>query len=495
MIVSIRDFDHWRQVTRRLIQNGVPWTEVTLREHDHQTSLFEQEGEFESRSSNCDRRRLGTTFTVPRQFMTLAQNVAYHRDAHRWNTLYRTLWRMQHGTPHLLEMTTDDDVYELQRMEKQVRRDAHKTKAFVRFRKVVRDATEHYIAWHRPDHRILKKVGPFFTRRFKAMNWSILTPYESAFWDQQSLHFGPAVAKSEAPDFDELEDLWRTYYASIFNPARVKIKAMKNEMPVRFWSTMPETELIPDLIAKAHDRVQDMVTSSEGYRETAANYIEQYEREQGQLKTLDQLKDAAATCKACDLHCAATQTVFGEGPSSARIVLIGEQPGDMEDRRGRPFVGPAGKLLDEALLAAGIERKSAYVTNVVKHFKHESQAHFHPREMRGKRRLHKRPNAHEIRVCKPWLMAEWKLLKNPTVAVCLGSTAATSMIGPEFKVSRDRGRIVASTICPQTIATWHPSAILRGRSDEARKRKMAELTADLQLALRLTAPSHDEPPR
>ena len=346
---------------------------------------------------------------MPRAFLDLAVNVAYHRDGERWNLLYRTLWRLQHGEPHLLEISTDDDVHRLAMMEKQVRRDAHKMKAFVRFRKVIREGVEHFIAWHRSDHRVLRKVAPFFSRRFKVMDWTILTPDESVSWDRRELKYGPGVAHNNAPDKDELEDLWRTYYGSIFNPARIKTKMMKSEMPVRYWTTMPETKIIPDLLASASDRVQAMVTKQEGYAETAAQFIEQHPE---LAKSLAGLAELASRCTACELHCDATQTVFGEGPATARMVLVGEQPGDVEDQVGRPFVGPAGQVLNEVLDAAGIARSAVYVTNVVKHFKHTASS-----DSRGKPRLHKKPNSYEIRVCKPWLEAEWMLLKDAAVLV------------------------------------------------------------------------------
>lgn len=469
-------------MARRLISMSVEPSEVCLREHDKQRSLF---GEEELQGELGGGQKVPSEqFTVPQTFISMAQDVAYHRDLDRWNTLYRTLWRLVHEQPHLLQLSTDDDIYQLRRMVKQVRRDSHKMKAFVRFRKVVRNGDEYFIAWHRPDHHVLRKVAPFFSRRFKAMNWSILTPLESVSWDQQSLHFAPGVPRSDAPKSDELEELWRTYYASIFNPARVKVKAMKNEMPVRYWPTMPETELIPDLLAAASLRVNEMISTSEGYEATVSDYIKTHENEQQRsLADLDELTSLAHRCTACELHCHATQTVFGAGPANARIVIVGEQPGDVEDRLGRPFVGPAGKVLNEVLAAAGIRREEVYLTNVVKHFKYTQAAQPNPRDMRGKRRLHKRPNAQEVRACKPWLTAEWELLKDPQVLVCLGSTAATALISPAFKVSQERGKLVASQLCPKTLATWHPSAILRTPDAKTREAKQAQMVDDLTFAV------------
>jgi DNA polymerase len=186
--------------------------------------------------------------------------------------------------------------------------------------------------------------------------------------------------------------------------------------------------------------------------------------------TLDSARDMAAGCKACDLYKRGTQTVFGEGPKRARIMLVGEQPGDAEDLAGHPFVGPAGKLLDRALEESGIDRRIVYVTNVVKHFKWEP---------RGKRRIHAKPNAAEISACRPWLETEIALVK-PRVLVCLGATAAQALLGKAFKVSKQRGEFVESALAPLVTATVHPSSILRAPDDEARREEMRRFVADLK---------------
>ena len=189
--------------------------------------------------------------------------------------------------------------------------------------------------------------------------------------------------------------------------------------------------------------------------------------------TLTVLRERASECAACDLYKMATQTVFGEGRAHARIVLVGEQPGDKEDLAGRPFVGPAGKLLDSALQAAGIDRNDAYVTNIVKHFKWEP---------RGKRRIHKKPNAMERAACRPWFDAEVAALK-PYVVVCLGATAAQALLGRDFKVTKRRGEIILdSAIAPVVMATIHPSAILRAPDEDARHEEMRHFIDDLKVA-------------
>lgn len=193
--------------------------------------------------------------------------------------------------------------------------------------------------------------------------------------------------------------------------------------------------------------------------------------------TLTQVAHAAAACRACGLWEHATQTVFGEGSSSAVIMMVGEQPGDQEDRMGRPFVGPAGKLLDQALAEAGIARSEVYVTNVVKHFK------WVPAE-RGKRRIHKKPRYSEIQACRPWLDAELERVK-PEVLVCLGASAAQALLGGDFRVSRQRGQLIESSLAPRVIATVHPSSILRARDDESRHAQFREFVADLSKVAQL----------
>jgi uracil-DNA glycosylase family protein len=193
--------------------------------------------------------------------------------------------------------------------------------------------------------------------------------------------------------------------------------------------------------------------------------------------SLASLRRVAAGCQACDLWKHATQTVFGEGSPRATIMFVGEQPGDREDLAGRPFVGPAGNLLGEALREAGIDRAEVYVTNVVKHFK------WVPAE-RGKRRIHKKPRYSEIVACRPWLDAEITLVK-PRILVCLGATAAQALLGKDLSVSRQRGRRIESTLAPNVVATVHPSSVLRARDDESRKLQMREFVGDLKAIARL----------
>ena len=190
--------------------------------------------------------------------------------------------------------------------------------------------------------------------------------------------------------------------------------------------------------------------------------------------SLAELGDVARECKACHLYKRATQIVFGEGRKDAAIMLVGEQPGDYEDKEGKPFVGPAGKIMDQALEEAGIDRKEVYVTNAVKHFKWEP---------RGKRRIHQKPNSREIAACRPWLEAELRLVK-PKLLVCLGATAAQTVFGPSFRVTRERGKVLSSKLAPRTLATVHPSSLLRQPDEESRQREYERFVMDLRTARR-----------
>jgi len=465
-IADIKTFEQWRDAARTLLALETAPPDVHFSTDSSQPSLFDDIPAKVVTSVKT------SPYTVPPLFLELARQVACHRRGDRWHLLYRILWRLTHGESHLLRMITDEDVHLLFEMQKSVSRDVHKMKAFVRFRKMEDPSgREVFIAWHRPDHRIIRLAAPFFARRFKAMDWTILTPDESVNWDQQELMYGPGATAAEDPSGDALEELWKTYYASIFNPARVKVAMMKREMPVRYWATMPETELIPRLLEQAPSRVEKMIAKYEGFAETAANFMPTSTDERP--LDIESLRQAAACCKACDLHRHATQTVFGVGPKTARVVIVGEQPGDQEDLQGQPFVGPAGELLNFLLNESGINRDEVYVTNAVKHFKYID---------RGKHRLHKKPNAREIYACRPWLEAELSLIQ-PDILVCLGATAAQAIFGRDFRITDGRGKFQATEWCRRTMATWHPAAILRAQDIQRQTEMKQQCISDLRTAV------------
>lgn len=450
------DFSQWRNQARVLLGNGITPLEVSWTE-SVQPSLF----------GDDPLPPVPTTMrlNVPADFMPLAETIACHRDARKWELLYQLLYRLAHGEKQLLKIATDPLMHALHMMYKAIRRDAHKAKAFVRFRKVEEEGGEHYIAWHQSDHFILSLVAPFFSRRFSSMRWTILTPDQSVSWDGKTLCYGVGVPASEAPQEDALEDVWRSFYRAIFNPARIKLKMMRSEMPVRYWATLPETQIIAEMLSEAPDRVQKMLQHSEGTSRSAANYLPKGEQ------AIPELRLAAKGCEGCELHHPATQTVFGEGPVDARIMLVGEQPGDEEDRAGNPFVGPAGQLLNQTLSKVGLTRENIYITNAVKHFRFLYKDSF---------RQHQSPSRYHVQACKAWLTAEIAAIK-PALIVCLGNTAARALISPNFMMRDGRG--IPVNEAPTLLATYHPSALLR--MPEAKRRDaFAEFEQDLQLATR-----------
>jgi len=457
------DFAGWRTAARDLIRANVQPDQVEWLEAGTSGSLF---GEH-SAAAAAD----GTaTFNVPRSFVELASVVALHKDPSRFALLYRLLWRLRRE-PHLLSDKLDADVARAGGMRKSVERDIHKMHAFVRFREIAGSADGFRIAWFEPEHHILEAAAPFFVRRFANFRWSILTPEQSAHWDTQTLSFGPGGRRSDAPAEDAHEELWRTYYASIFNPARLKPVAMRQHMPKKYWRNLPESSLIPGLIADAGSRTLAMIDNAPTPPRTRGSTPRIEPSKLPQDESLAALHLQAQQCRNCPLWRNATQTVWGEGPQTARIVFVGEQPGDQEDISGRPFVGPAGKLFDAALEEARIERRLTYVTNAVKHFKFEP---------RGKRRIHKKPAEVEIAACNAWLRRELQLIQ-PRVVVALGATAARAMVGRAVAVGENRGKIL-SVGAPATavLVTVHPSYLLRV-PDERRDTEYVQFVADLRL--------------
>ena len=414
---------------------------------------------------------LDSTAAIPRAFIDLARSAAHHRDSDRWSLLYRVAYRLTHGERAILEDELDRDVNRLRTMRKQVARDIHKMHAFVRFREVSDEQGQRYVAWHRPDHYITRLAAPFFVERFRVMRWSILTPDDSAHWDGEALKFDRGCPQSDAPSEDRLENLWRTYYASMFNPARVNERAMVRELPRRHWATLPEAQLIPSLLAGAAERVSGMIAEP-AVKASARAFIPSD-------ASLPELTSAAAACRGCALFEHASQVVFGEGPATAAIMLIGEQPGDEEDLQGAPFVGPAGQVLDKVIAEAGLTRSDLYVTNAVKHFTFRRE---------GKRRIHEKPRIGDVRACRPWLETEIDRI-NPRVIVCMGATAAQSLLGPAVRIQRDRGRVANSSWAPHTIVTYHPSAMLRASDPTHAEEIRRWLLEDLQLARHLSATS------
>jgi probable DNA metabolism protein len=419
--------------------------------------------------------------SVPPEFVTLCETAILHSDANRFGLLYRILWRLVHE-PALRHDPLDADMVKAQQMAQAVRRDMHKMKAFVRFR-TVQDETfrSHpeggplHVAWFEPEHHIVEAIAPFFARRFTQMRWAVLTPERSAQWDGAQLSFGPGASKSDAPPPDAGEKLWLTYYENIFNPARLKLKMMQKEMPRKYWHNLPEAALIAPLAAGAHERSARMVDEAAAGPKRRLPAIKMLPvtmaaDEDTPVRSLSKLRDLTNHCRECPIGACATQSVCGEGPLRAKFMFVGEQPGDQEDLQGRPFVGPAGQLLDRALDELGIQRGQVFVSNAVKHFKYE---------LRGKRRIHKTPTQREAAACQHWLDDEIAMVQ-PRLLVALGATAARSLMGRAVPVMANRGQVLTREDGRKVLVTLHPSALLRVPSEE-RDTAYAAWLADLSV--------------
>ena len=460
------DFAGWRHAARILAMNHVKPADIIWRISGSEHDLLEE------LSAPALPEPIEGTFNVTAKFVELAQIAILHRDPQRFALLYRLLIRLR--TDHdLLEIATDLDVAQVAAMAKAVRRDQHKMHAFVRFREIGRERQARYVAWFEPEHHIVELAAPFFARRFADMPWSILTPDLCAHWDGSHVAFTPGVSKADAPTEDRLEEIWRRYYASIFNPARLKVKAMEKEMPRKYWHNLPEAGLIKPLIASASQRTAEMIDRAETDPHKPQKRLEAaMSRKKPEQDDLETLREEASHCRACDLWKNATQTVFGEGPAHAQVMLVGEQPGDKEDLAGHPFVGPAGQMLDRALDEAGVDRKKAYVTNAVKHFK------FVPR---GKIRLHQKPATPEIRACRQWYERELATLR-PELVVAMGATAAQCVFGKLTAINKNRGHVIELADGVKALVTVHPSYLLRLPDEEAKAREYLRFVDDLKIA-------------
>lgn len=454
MVITLEapdDFAEWREQARRALAARLPPDRVIWHEPGAAAGDL-----FASRQARLPPADPAFTLRVSRRFISSAGSAILHSDSLRFDLLYRLLWRLREN-PALLQDAPDPDVKRLDDLERGVRRDIHKMRAFVRFRAVEEaGGGERYVAWFEPQHHILRANARFFVDRFTAMRWSILTPRGSLDWDGATLREGPPASRADCPADDAAEALWKRYYASIFNPARLKIGAMLKEMPKRYWKNLPEAALIPALVAGAQAREANMVKAG------AKDFGDRPE-------SLAAIGQSIQACRQCPIGCNGTRAVMGEGPDDSALMIVGEQPGDSEEEQGRPFVGPAGRLLRAHLSEAGIDVQCAYVTNAVKHFK------FAPR---GKRRLHQSPTAGEIDTCRWWLEGERSFVR-PRIILALGASAARGVLGKTVSVQRERGAPrVLDDGCELWITT-HPSYLLR-LPPESRAAEEARFAEDLR---------------
>ncbi|MBK3404158.1 UdgX family uracil-DNA binding protein [Methylorubrum populi] len=449
-LASEDDFDGWREAARGLVAAGVPASEVVWQVGDRPTDLF---------GSAPILAAQAPAFRLPSAFVHMLERVILHRDPERFGLLYGLLLRVV-ADPRVLHDQADPVLCRVQAMFQTIRRDMHKMRAFLRFREVETDGETRFVGWFEPEHHVVRANAAFFIGRYATMRWSILTPEVSVHWDCRTLSEGPGARRSDAPEGDPLEAVWKTYYRSIFNPARVMTGAMLKEMPRKYWKNMFETALVPELIAGAQAREAGMIERAR----TAPV--------QNGAKPWDALREEATGCRRCPLWKPATQTVFGQGPLDAEIMVVGEQPGDQEDLAGEPFVGPAGKVFDEAMTAAGIERSRVYVTNAVKHFKFEP---------RGKRRIHAKPGTGEIDACRWWVEQERAILR-PRMTIAMGATAGRSLLGRAVTVGRERGRPLALPGGGEGWLTVHPSYLLRLPDKAKADQEFAAFVHDLRSA-------------
>jgi DNA polymerase len=455
MLQEGADVEGFRRAARSLIARQIPPQGVSWCSSET-PELFE-----------IDAAGAAAPFALPRAAAELIDLVICHRDPDRFALAYTLIWRILHGERALLEVQSDPVVHRLEMLRKAIRRDLHKMHAFLRFRRI-EDAqgNERFIAWFEPDHYIVEATADFFVDRFRGLIWSILTPVGSLHWDRRHLLIGPPGDKSALPEGDGFEAGWARYYESTFNPARVNPGLMRKEMPMKYWRNLPETKAIPRLIETAPARVAEMMQQEAAMpakRNPDKAVLAMADQNPQTLAQLNRIIAAAAP-----LVPGATRAVLGEGPIGAAVAFIGEQPGDQEDLQGRPFIGPAGQLLNGALEKAGIDRRRIYVTNAVKHFKFEQ---------RGKRRIHQKPTAGEVKHYRWWLLKELEFVQ-PRLVVALGATAALALTGKAVSIAQARGEARFDAFAG--YITVHPSYLLRLPDEAAKREAYAAFLADLK---------------
>ncbi|OLY45253.1 DNA polymerase [Bartonella apis] len=475
------DFDEWRTTARLLLQDEMRPEDVFWHYHSA-PNLFDSEPATQH-SEQYSHAQQSHEFLVPKQFINLAKNVICHESKGSAALLYRLLYRLQQDKT-LLEKIYDIDTATALSRQKAVSHDIHHMHAFLRFKEICNLDNDNFrrcfTAWYEPQHFIIAEAIPFFCRRFSDMDWQILTPKGSAFYFNKRLFFGEPIFK-KPQNKDEIEELWKTYFASIFNPARLKVKTMQSHMPKKYWSNLPEAEIIDSLIGDAETRIETMerqpvlqppLFHSRLSEKHAQNSVQTNFRSRTVPETSDILNNSIRSCKRCPLHCSATQAVCGEGPENASLMIVGEQPGDREDLVGRPFVGPAGQVFDRAARRVGLKREEVYITNAVKHFKYE---------LKGRKRLHKRADRSEVEHCRWWLMKEIDIVK-PKLIVAMGKTALFSLTDLNEPLSGLVGKVIETEEKIPVLVTFHPSYLLRIKSEELKKQETARFEQSLQLA-------------
>jgi len=422
VLANETDWEGWRKATRSLVLGGVAPDDVrwAVRSHDEDGDpLLDATG----------------SFSVSRTLVQLASLAIQAREPARFDLLYRLVWRANAG-----EQPFEEEVRRAQGLAFAVRAEAHRMRTLLRCLPVESGGQTRYLGWYEPAHFVVEANAQLIARRFPALPFSILTPDGGAHWDAQELRYSKGVARSTIRDDAGLRSWWTSHGAQLLQHSRLGTAIPEAEQ-------LDEAPRSPD--APALGPVVLPLHSD---------------------PALQEAMHEASDCRRCHLFAPATQSVFGEGPAHAKALFVGEQPGDQEDVIGRPFVGPAGQVMDRAMEEAGIDRRTIYITNAVKHFKFEP---------RGKRRIHKTPEAPEIQACRFWLDVELVRLQ-PKLVVAMGGTAARAVLGRPVTIKRERGRPVEMPDGRAAFVTVHPSFILRVPDEEAREREYNALVADLK---------------
>jgi uracil-DNA glycosylase len=466
---GVENFEAWRALARERLVAGVRPEDVVWSDARN-PSMFGQAMAVQTRGQVVD-----VAPAIPRELLDLLQLLACYRDSGRWDLMYRLTWRVVKENRQLLQNHADSEVRKARTWSKAVSQDVHKMHAFVRFHETTaEDGAVCYVAWFEPSHEILRYVAPFFEQRFGNMRWMIATPDGAVVWNGVCSDFIDSPGPAAVPRKDATHDLWRAYYRNICNVARVNPRTMQREMPQRYWRHLPEAPEIHTFLQHNHQALHETLRTNP--------VMEDVRVPRGVASALDRITavpmESPLSCQRCGLWRNATQAVLGEGPKDARVMLVGEQPGDEEDLRGRPFVGPAGRVLDNALEEAGLSRAELFVTNAVKHFKWEP---------RGKRRLHLKPQQQEISACRGWLEREIAAVE-PRVIVAMGATAIRAVTGLSMTIEAARSAELCLPGGAKVIATYHPSAVLRA-PDERRNELFRALVEDLSQTKPMARPA------
>ncbi len=426
VLANETDWEGWRKAARSLVLAGTPPEEVrwAVRSHDEDGDPLQE----------------GTgSFGVSRSLVAVAALAIQAREPERFDLLYRLVWQANAGKPDEAEMRR------AQGLALAVRAEAHRMRTHVRYLPMQEGNGVRYLGWYEPAHFVLEANAQLIARRFPELVFSIVTPDGAAHWDGSELRFSKGASRKTVHDDDGLQDWWREHHESLLHGARIGTAIAEAE-------ALDEAPRPPD-------------------RPALGPVVLSLHPDEGLLEAMRE----ASGCQRCHLYEAATQTVFGEGPARARVIFVGEQPGDQEDVIGRPFVGPAGQMMDRAMEEAGVDRRSIYITNAVKHFKFEP---------RGKRRIHKTPEAPEIQACRFWLDVELVRLR-PKLVVAMGGTAARAVLGRAVTIGRERGRPIEGPDGQAVFVTVHPSFLLRVPDEDAKAREYRAFVDDLRKVMAL----------